>query len=111
MSSDTGLPDPSTRPRFVRYVEDCAICWSESTGAFALPRVLPTKFAKGTAGMYWPNVPLPVTLNVRDDANVTKLERPFTAALDVALEACVSGRISSVPIVLAVAVPNQPFRT
>src|SRR5688500_20391880 len=57
------------------------------------------KFANGMAGIDWPNVPLPVTLNVREEANVAKLE------------VSVGGRISSVPRTLFDPVPNQPRST
>ena len=47
---------------------------------------LPTKLANGMAGMYWPNVPLAVRLNVREEAKVSRFCRPFDDALDVAAD-------------------------
>src|SRR5258708_37010534 len=69
------------------------------------------KLPKGMAGMYWPKVPLAVTLNVRLDA---KVERAFGAPSDVTVETdtCeVSGRISSAPIALEAAPLNHGPRT
>src|SRR5688572_3723018 len=108
--SDADSPEPSSRPRFVRYLSDWAICWSESTLFFVASEALPRKFAKGMAGMYWPNVPFGVLLNVREEAKLTRFASAPMAALDVEVEVCVSGRISSEPWELLVPVPNQVLR-
>src|SRR5688500_5511306 len=109
-SSEACSPDASTRPRLVRYFEDCAICCSDRTVGASELADLPMKFANGMAGMCCPNVPLAVTLNVREEANVERFASAPTIALEVLVVVCVNGRTSSVPVELAEPVPNHDLR-
>src|ERR1051325_908747 len=87
-----GVPEPSTRPRFVRNLEDCAICWRERIGAPEEGRpgtgmmlaAFVAKRLNGTAAMNCPNVPAAVFAYVRLEAYVSG-------------EELLTGRISNEP--------------
>src|ERR1051325_11816992 len=74
---------------------------------------LPMKLAYGMAGMYWPNVPFAVALNVRLAAKGVSAGMLLRTVLtDGVAFVAVSGRISSLPVALAVLPePNQVRRT
>ena len=104
-SAVTGLPEPSTRPKFVRYAADCATCCRLRT-VFAS---LPMKLANGMAGMNCPNVPFAVLLKVRLAAKVVMFGSPPTDFGAMLAAVPVSGRISRVPV--PDCSPNQLCRT
>jgi hypothetical protein len=70
------VPDPSTRPRFVRNFGDCAICCMLRTGlpagggvpGMGTSMALLANVEKGTAAMNCPNVPLVLKVKVRLEA-------------------------------------------
>ena len=74
----TGLPEPSTTPKFVRNFADSETCWKLSVGVpegggvwpgIGMPELaLVANDENGSAAMNWPSVPRLVVTNVRLEA-------------------------------------------
>ena len=62
------------------------------------------KLPNGTAGMYWPSVPVAVVLYVRLDATVETVKELVASAV-IRLFGASSGRISSTPFAVS---PSEP---